>query len=222
MASTNSSNDVPPTHVKFSQLVRDDTLLKPRLDDDVLVRDVRTVQEAYLKAVQEIYKDVSEAVGNIQDPLESDRMGGLHGEASGEFEVDELLEDLSGEALQLEPQGTMQDFIVQTIDEDDIPDPYFVAFAERRPFYGLQSVAGQEDNNLRHLEVQREMKDIKKQLDKARADGDEKRAAELEDIFESMKADFRIGEPAPLTSATEPKTAERQQDAPPEKVPGRE
>ena len=67
-ASNQASNDVPPTHVKFSQLVRDDTLLKPRLDDDVLVRDVRTVQEAYLKAVQEIHKDVSEAVGNIQDP----------------------------------------------------------------------------------------------------------------------------------------------------------
>ena len=217
MAST-----VPPTHVKFSQLVRDETLLKPRLDDDVLVRNVRTVQEAYLKAVQEIHKDVSEAVGNIQDPLESDQMGGLHGEASGEFEVDRLLEDLSGEALQLDSQGTMQDFIVQTIDEDDIPDLYFVAFAERRPFYGLQSVAGQEDNNLRHLEVQREMKSLKEQIDKARADGDEVRAEELKNIFESMKADFRTGEPAPRTSATEPKTAERQQDAPPEKVPGRE
>ena len=222
MASTNPSNEVPPTHVKFSQLVRDDTLLKPRLDDGVLVRDVRTVQEAYLKAVQEIHKDVSEAVGNIQDPLESDQMGGLHGEASGEFDIDELLEDLSGEALQLEPQGTMQDFIVQTIDEDDIPDPYFIVFAERRPFYGLQSVAGQEDNNLRHLEVQREMKSLKERIDKARADGDEVRAEELKDIFESMKADFRSGEPAPRTSATEPKTAERQQDAPPEKVPGRE
>ena len=215
-------SDVPPTHVKFSQAVRDETLLKPRLDDDTLVRNVRTVQEAYLKAVQEIHKDVSEAVNNVQDPLESDEMRGLHGEASGEFDVGELLEELSGEPLGLEPQGTMQDFIIQTIDNDDIPDPYFVAFAERRPFYGLQSVAGQEDDNLRHLEVQREMKSLKERIDKARADGDEVRAEELEDIFESMKADFRSGEPAPLSSATEPKTAERQQDAPPGKTPGSE
>ncbi len=216
------ASDVPPTHVKFSQLVRDDTLLKPRLDDDVLVKDVRTVQEAYLKAVEEIHRDVQEAVNNLQDPLESGEMRGLRGEASGEFDVGQLLEDLSGEALQLENQGKMQDFIVQTVDEDDIPDPYFVVFAERRPFYGLQSVAGQEDNNLRHLEVQREMKGLKERIDKARADGDEVRVAELERIFESMKADFRSGEPAPLSSATEPKTAERQQDPPPDKVPGSE
>lgn len=207
------------THVPFSRLVRDETLLKPRLDDDTLVRDVETVQQAYKEAVISLHNEVAEAVQNVEDPLEAGEIVGLKGERSGTFELGELLEDLSGESSRVDG-GTLDDFLIQTVGEDDIPDPHFVAFAEARPFYGLQSVAGQEDHNLRHLEVQQKMQEVEEGLEKARADGDAERVAELERLFADLKADFRMGEPAPHTSNTESNAPERVTDAPPPRKPG--
>ncbi len=204
------------THVKFSQLVQDDTLLKPRLKDEETQQGAKVMQEAYRDRILSLYGSVSEALGEAQDPLEQGTLSGLHGEKSGDtFNIDQLAADLSGEPAQLQsdPQE-YDDLSVRTIDEDDIPDIHFLAFMDARTFYGKSGSVGEEENNQGYLEMRTEMRRVKEQLRQAQENGDEVEQAELERVFESLKAGLRSGEPSASGPKTGKKNAEMIQDPP--------
>ena len=211
------SDEKRGTHVKFSQLVLDDTLLKPRLDDEILQHDVKTIQEAYRDRVTSIYGSVSEAIGEARDPLEQGTIEGLYGEMSDDtFSVDEIVAKLSGEDVQDSSAQEQQDILVRTVDEDDIPDIHFLAFMDSKTFYGKSGSIGEEDNNRGYLEMRTEMRRVKEQLGRARKNGDEVEEAELERVLESLKAGLRSGEPSASGPKTGKKNADMIQDPPAE------
>ena len=206
------------THVKFSQLVRDDTLLKPRLDDEILQHDIGTIQAAYRDRITSIYGSVSEAIGEAGDPLEQGTIEGLNGEMSDDtFSVDEVVAELSGESVQDASGQEQQDILVRTVDEDDIPDIHFLAFMDSKTFYGRSGSIGEEDNNRGYLEMRGEMRRVKEQIARARENGDEVEEAELERVLESLRAGLRSGEPTSVSGPhTGKKNAEMIQDPPSE------
>ena len=211
------------THVKFSQLVQDETLLKPRLEDRETEEGAKTMQEAYRDRIVSLYGSVSEALGQAQDPLEQGTLSGLYGEKSGDtFNIDQLAADLSGEPAQIQsdPQE-YDDLSVRTIDEDDIPDIHFLAFMDSKTFYGKSGSVGEEDNNQGYLEVRTEMRRVREQLHQAQENGDEVEQAELERVFESLKAGLRSGEPSASGPKTGKKNAEMIQDPPGDSYAGR-
>ena len=204
------------THVKFSQLVLDDTLLKPRLENETLQGGIEAIQEAYRDRISSLYESVSEAIGEAQDPLEQGTLSGLNGRMSDEtFDLNELVADLSGESVEGGAQER-KDILVRTVDEDDIPDIHFLAFMDAKTFYGKSGSAPQEDNVRGYLELRSEMKRVKEQIQRAQEKGDEVEAAELGRVFESLQAGLRSGEPSASGSHTGKKNAEMIQDPPSE------
>ena len=205
------------THVKFSQLVRDDTLLKPRLETETLQQDVGTIQAAYRDRITSIYESVSEAVGKAGDPLEQGTLEGLNGEMSDDtFSLDALIAELSGEEVQDASAQEHQDILVRTVDADDIPDIHFLAFMDSKTFYGKSGSVGEEENNRSYIEVRTEMRRVKEQINRARENGDEVEEAELERVFESLQAGLRSGEPSASGPKTGKKNADMIQDPPAE------
>ena len=211
------SDEKQGTHVKFSQLVLDETLLKPRLDDEILQHDIGTIQAAYRDRITSIYESVSDAIGEAGDPLEQGTLSGLNGKVSDDtFSVDEIVAKLSGESVQDSSAQEHQDILVRTVDEDDVPDIHFLAFMDSKTFYGKSGSVGEEDNNRSYLELRAEMRRVKEQLARARENGDEVEEAELERVFESLKAGLRSGEPSASGPKTGKKNAEMIQDPPSE------
>ncbi len=214
---------ITETHTKFSQLVRDDTLLKPRLRDETLQKDIGSIQEAYKRMVESLHDEVSEALRskNVKTQLEDSETRGLIGMASGdEFDLDALVADLTDHESVIDTDEKYhQDFYIRTVGDDDIPDEHFVAFLERKTFYGRPSSgAGNVENDRRYTEIRREMEQLNEQIRNAHQNGDTERAQELTSVFFDLEQNFRSGEPAPETTRTEPKTPERAQDAPPPNV----
>ncbi len=205
------------THVKFSQLVRDDTLLKPRLEAETLQRDIETIQAAYRDRITSIYESVSDAIGEAGDPLEQGTLTGLNGEMSDDtFSLDALVAELSGEDVQSASNQEHQDILVRTVDEDDIPDIHFLAFMDSKTFYGKSGSVGEEENNRSYLEMRSEMRRVKEQIARARENGDEVEEVELERVFESLQAGLRSGEPSASGPKTGKKNADMIQDPPAE------
>ena len=220
MATTDKgkTGDKEGMHVKFSQLVQDDTLLKPRLKVEETEHGLKRTQEAYRDRVLTLYETVSEVIGTARDPLEQGDISGLYGEMSDDtFNIDQLVAELSGEDAQLESEPQeYKDIWVRTVDEDDIPDIHFLAFMDSKTFYGKSGSVGEEDNNRGYLATRSEMRQVKEQLRKARENGDEVEVAELERVFESLQAGLRSDEPSASGSHTGKKNAEMLQDPPAE------
>jgi hypothetical protein len=212
--------NITETHTKFSQLVRDDTLLKPRLRDETLQKDIGSVQEAYKRMIESLHDEVSEALRgeNLKTQLEDGETRGLRGMASGEeFDIDALIADITGHESVIDTEDKyLQDYYIRTVGDDEIPDEHFVAFLERKTLYGRPSSgADSTENDRRYTEMRREMEQLNEQIRNAHQNGDTQRAQELSNVFYDLKQNFRSGEPAPRTTNTEPKSPERAQDAPP-------
>lgn len=207
------SDTLHQTHVKFSQLVKDETLLKPQLDDETLLRDTRTIQQAYKDNIRSLHDSVAEALKNVKTQLQDDEIAGLHGVDSGEtFDIDELVAQMTGEeVIERSPEGQRRykDYLIKTVDRDDNPDPNFVVFSERRTFVGIRSSAGTQEHDLRYSELQEEMRNLEELIEGARKRGDEQEVQRLTRMRQAIQADFRTGEsdathPWPKSEARSP------------------
>lgn len=202
--------------VKFSQLVRDEMLLKPRLDDDTLVRGVETVQSAYRDAVVGLHESVMAALDHIKEPFRDGELAGLYGEAGEDtFNVDNLAAELSGEpcVISSEPK-TYPDVLIRTVDEEGLPDAHFIAFMESKPFHGKSGSVHEAQGGSSYLDVRRDLERVKGEMKKAREAGNDELAEELRDIFESLQVELRSGEPMAVGEHTGKKNAELAQDPP--------
>lgn len=203
------SDTLNQTHIKFSQLVQDETLLKPRLDDDVLMRDAATVQAAYRDSILQLHEDVTAALKHVKDPLEDGELAGLIGQDSGEeFDIDEVVATITQHETansNASKRRMYQDYLIKVVDEEDVPDPHFVAFAEKKTFYGMVSSAGTQPDDLSYKELQARMHELNEQIEEARDQGDEEQVTELSRLFANLQANFRAGEPSPRTTSHAPK-----------------
>lgn len=208
--------DPATTHVKFSQLVRDETLLKPRLDDRTLQGRAEAVQTAYRDAIVSLHKAVSDALEHPKEPTQDGELAGLHGRRGEDsFDVDALAADFSGEPVAIESDPkSYPDLLIRTVDDDDLPDAHFLAFMRSKTFYGKPGSAGYEEGDLRAADLHEEMKRVKEEVRKANEAGNEALAQKLQRTFEALEMELRSGEPSAIGTHTGKKNAEMAQDLP--------
>lgn len=208
--------DSTATHVKLSQLVRDETLLKPRLDDRTLQRRVETVQVAYRDAIVNLHEAVSDALQHPKEPIRDGELTGVYGQRSEHsFDIDALAAELSGEPVVIESNPkNYPDLLIRTVDEDGLPEPHFLAFMQRMTFYGKPGSTGYEEGDLRAADLHDEMKQAKEEVQKAREAGNEVLAQKYEQIFEALEAELHSSEPSAIGTHTGKKNAEMAQDPP--------
>jgi hypothetical protein len=208
--------DPAMTHVKFSQLVRDETLLKPRLDDRTLQGHVEAVQVAYRDAIVSLHETVSDALQHPKEPTQDGELAGLYGRRSEDvFDVDALAAELSGEPVAIESDPkSYPDLLIRTVDDDDLPDAHFLAFMRSKTFYGKAGSTGYEEGDLRAADLHEEMKRVKEEIRKANEAGNEALAQKLQRTFEALEMELRFGEPSAVGSHTGKKNAEMAQDPP--------